>query len=138
MSKKKNPLLGEEETAEEKIEGEEETAGEPEQAPEAEKPQSVAKKADASKVSADSVANTKAILEKSKKVNFIIPLSPFEKPGAYDTVRINGYRLTIQKGVMVEVPEQVAKILAEKYRIAMTAGQDKLAGRDTNVSSALS
>jgi hypothetical protein len=138
MSKKKNPLLGEEETAEEKIEGEAENDGTAPQAPEVGIAKPVAKKADASKMSADSVANTRAILEKSRKVNFIIPLSPFEKPGAYDTVRINGYRLTIQKGVMVEIPEQVAKILAEKYRIAMTAGQDKLAGRDSNVSSALS
>ena len=137
MSKKNNPLLGDEETSEEKIEGEEETTEETEQAPEAEKPKTVVKKADTSKTSADSVASTKAILAKSKKVNFIIPLSPFEKPGAYDTVRINGYHLTIQKGVMVEIPEPVAKILAEKYSIAMTAGQDKKAGRDNEVSSAL-
>jgi len=73
----------------------------------------------------DIVAQTKAILAKQPKVNFIIPLAEGENPGAYDTVQINGYRLTIQKGVMVELPQAVANLLAEKYRINMTAGSEK-------------
>jgi len=44
----------------------------------------------------------------------------------------------VQKGVMVEIPEPVAKILAEKYRIAMTLGQDKLIDRNQDVRDSLS
>lgn len=90
----------------------------------------------------DIVAQTKMILANGEHVNFIIPMADGEAPGAYETVQINGYGLTIQKGVMVNIPLPVANLLAEKYRIAMTAGQDKRIDRastpDHNVSEALS
>lgn len=87
--------------------------------------------------SVDTAAETKDILAKSPHVNFIVPLGEGENAGSSETVQINGYRLTIQKGVMVNIPVQVANLLAEKYRIAMTAGQDKRIDRASDVSEAL-
>lgn len=89
-------------------------------------PKPVVGKSPASAVNEDIISKTKRILyEKHPLTNFIIPLGESEKPGAVETVQINGYGLTIQKGVMVQIPLPVAKLLAEKYRIAMVAGQEK-------------
>jgi len=84
----------------------------------------------------DIVAQTKYILDDSEHVNFIVP--QLEGETDEETVQINGYKLTIKKNVMVNIPIQVANILAEKYRIAMTAGQDKKSDRDSKVADALS
>jgi hypothetical protein len=83
----------------------------------------------------DIVAQTKYILDNSEHINFIVPLQPGETD--FETVQINGYKLTIKKNVMVNIPKQVAEILAEKYRIAMTAGQDKRIDRSSDISEAL-
>lgn len=83
---------------------------------------------------------TQRILDAQPKVNFIIPLSDGEKPGAYETVNINGidgYKATIQKGVMVQIPLAVANLLAEKYRINMTVGEDIRVDRASDVVDAL-
>lgn len=79
-------------------------------------------------LNADAKAS-KERLAKQPRCDFLIPLSPGEQPGAYDTVQINGYKLTIQKGVMVNIPRQVAEILAEKYAIQTSAGSDMLLNR---------
>jgi len=85
----------------------------------------------------DIVAHTKAILAKQPKLAMIIPLGPGEKAGAAETVQINGYRLTIQKGVRIDLPEAVANLIAEKYKIQMTAGQDKRLDRNQDVQDTL-
>jgi hypothetical protein len=84
----------------------------------------------------DIVAETKSILEKQPKVLFMIPIIPGET--TEETVQINGYRLTIKKGEQVEIPQAVAKLLAEKYRINMQAGQKARIDRDSKVTEALS
>ena len=94
-------------------------------------------KADAlAKFPQDIVAQTKYILDNSEHVNFIVPQQEGEV--GIEEVQINGYKLTIKKNVMVNIPIQVANLLAEKYRIAMTAGQEKKIDRDTETSEALS
>ncbi len=104
---------------------------------------SVKKEAPASKIekspkkAVDIVALTKEKLDAEEHTNFIIPMADGEAEGAYDTVQINGYRLTIKKGVMVNIPISVANLLAEKYRINMTAGMEKRADRDNAHSEAL-
>mgnify|MGYP003480043655 CR=1 FL=1 len=60
---------------------------------------------------------TKELLSKQPKVRMMIPLDPGEKPGAYRTVIINGYRFDVRKNTMVDLPESVANLLAESYRI---------------------
>ena len=86
----------------------------------------------------DLAEQTKQILAKQPKVNFIIPLADGESPDAEDTVQINSYKLTIKKGVMVELPQAVAQLLAEKYRIQMTAGAEHRIDRKEDVREALS
>jgi hypothetical protein len=88
-----------------------------------------------SKFPGDSVAQTKYILDNSEHINFMVP--QVEGEIGEETVQINGYKLTIKKNVMVNIPVQVAKILAEKYRIALEAGKEKRIDRANDVSEAL-
>jgi hypothetical protein len=85
----------------------------------------------------DEVALTKAILDKAPHINFLIPLAEGEKAPAYETVQINGYKLTVEKGKMVNIPMPVANLLAEKYRIQMEAGKDKRVDRASDILEAL-
>lgn len=128
-----DPLLGDEETQTPENGSADNGAGEAITA----KPAKTTPSAAQAKVN-DVVKQTKEILSKSPHVQFIIPRTDTEPANAVETVQINGYRLTIQKGVMVNIPIQVANLLAEKYRINMTAGQDKRIDRDANTQKALS
>lgn len=69
--------------------------------------------------------DTKAILDKRPKVMIMLPLEPGEKEGAYDSAQINGHRYQVRKGEMVALPDCVAELFAEKYRIKMNAGKEK-------------
>jgi len=60
---------------------------------------------------------TKIKLANQPKVRMMIPLDPGEKPGAYRTVVINGYRFDVRKNTMVDLPESVAALLSEAYSI---------------------
>lgn len=93
-------------------------------------------KADAiAKFPGDIIAQTKYILDNSEHVNFIVPQQEGEI--GIEEVQINGYKLTIKKNVMVNIPVQVAQIVAEKYRINMESGKDKRIDRDSETSEAL-
>lgn len=85
----------------------------------------------------DTAEETKKILAKKPHTNFIVPLGEHEKEGAVEEVQINGYKFTIKKGVLVNIPVPVANLIAEKYKINMEAGKDKLADRASDVSEAL-
>ena len=87
---------------------------------------------------ASAVKDTKAILESSPHVNFIVPLAEGEKPGAFEEPQINGYKMKVPKGTMVNIPIQIANLLAEKYKIAMEAGKESRIDRDSGVEEALS
>ncbi len=139
--KKTNPLLdeGEEEIEPEvkepektKTEAKAETKAEP---PAVKIPKDKLKAEAIAKFPGDITAQTKYILDNSEHINFIVPLQPGETE--FETVQINGYKLTIKKNVMVSIPRQVADILAEKYRIAMTVGEDKRIDRRSDISEAL-
>lgn len=87
------------------------------------------------------------ILLKQPRVRFLIPLEPKEKPGivrevmekgrfkqihvsgAVETPQINGCKWIVPKGVMVDIPEQIADLLAESYRMTTEAGQNLLLDR---------
>jgi len=85
----------------------------------------------------DIIAETKAILEKSPHINFLIPLVEGEAPGAFEEPQINGFKMKVPKGIMVNIPLPIANLLAEKYRINMEAGKDKRIDRSSEVSDAL-
>lgn len=136
-AKKVDPLLGEDTPAKEIKKPKTTKKPDSSIAPKESKVENGNKVAEAP-LSGDEAEKTKQILAKRPKINFIIPLAENEQQGASETVQINGYRLTIQKGVMVEIPKPVADILAEKYRINMIAGQNKRIDRSTETSQALS
>jgi len=69
--------------------------------------------------------STKEILDRQPKVRMMLPLADGEKEGAYETVQVNGHLYTMMKGVAVDLPEAVANIIAEKYRITLTAGAER-------------
>lgn len=77
-------------------------------------------------------AKMKALCDAEPKVRFMIPLNG-EKKGSIETCQINGYRLNILKGVMVNIPMRFAKLLEESYSLTESAGQDLLADRDDTV-----
>jgi len=83
----------------------------------------------------DPTAQTKYILDNSQHIDFIIP--QLEGEMGHETVQINGYKLTIQKNVMVNIPVQVAQLIAEKYKINMEAGKGKRTDRSSDVADAL-
>jgi hypothetical protein len=85
----------------------------------------------------DIVAATKAKLDAQEHITTHIPFADGEKPGAVETVSINGYRLTIPKGIMFSLPKDVVALLSEKYHINMTAGQEKRIDRANDVVQAL-
>ena len=60
----------------------------------------------------------KAALALQPKVSIMIPLASGEKSGRgiTESVILNGYRLNIQKGVYVSVPQQVAEIIMESQK----------------------
>lgn len=62
--------------------------------------------------------------------NFMIPLGFGEKRGSYESVIMNGYRLNIMKGVMVQIPVPIANHLAESYQLSAEAGKEFAIDRD--------
>jgi hypothetical protein len=134
----KDPLLGGNQTPPDEP-GKVETPKQPEAKPVTPKAPKVPKdklKAEAVKLFPnDVVAQTKFILDNSPHVNFIVP--QLEGEIGIEEVQTNGYKLTIQKNVMVSIPIQIAQRIAEKYKINMEAGKDKRIDRDKDVSEAL-
>jgi len=138
---KKDPLLDEEENAAAAAESSEaEQEESKEEKTEEKKP--AAKPAPEAKLDpsdyAAVAAATKRKLMAGPKTMFMIPLAPGEKEGATEMVQLNGYKLTIKKGAMVEIPVPMANILAAHYRIEMSAGSEKRLDRSEDVAKALS
>lgn len=73
--------------------------------------------------SGDRIKDTKAILDAEPKVSFMCPLAPGEKMGAEEIVQINGWKLTIKKNHLVQVPKSVADMLANKYQVEVEVAQ---------------
>lgn len=88
----------------------------------------------------DEALSIKEILSKQAKMPLFIPLDPGEKPGAYRSVTINGYRFEVKKGVMVSLPISVAKLLMDAYSIeseVLNNNEYNLANKDDKTRSAL-
>lgn len=87
------------------------------------KPSTPAKKAVAVKQSATQLHRTRALkmkekLDKQPKVRVLIPFNSGENPEQAKKiafhVNLNGWTIDIPRGVMVDVPEQVAKVVYER------------------------
>lgn len=73
----------------------------------------------------------------SKRVRMVIPLGENEDKGSTEFVGINGYNFYILKGKMVEIPEEVATLIANKYDMEMEIAEKYSLDRNDNVRSAL-
>lgn len=79
----------------------------------------------------------KAHLESQPKVSILIPLEKGEKKGAFQPFTINGYRFTVPKGQMVQVPEQVAQMIADRFNVELEIRGQSLENRDEKTKEAL-
>lgn len=133
-TKKKNPILDDEDTSKDEETTDENVSDESteeETAPKKVTPKSAPAevKVEAPRVNAAQALNSDIALTKKKlasrpTVQFFAPLGMGEKPGATETVWINGYPTVVRKGVMTQVPDLVANILAEHYQINSEAGSE--------------
>lgn len=80
---------------------------------------------------------TKEKLDKSPRITYAIPLAVGEPAGSIETVTINGYRIEIRKGVMVEMPRPVFDLIANKYQIEQSAGAGMRADRSSSTINSL-
>lgn len=79
-------------------------------------------------------------LANEPRTPMFIPLDPGEKPGAYRSVTINGYRSEVKKGKMVQLPVSIAKLLMDAYQIEAETLNDNefnLANADASKRAAL-
>lgn len=76
-------------------------------------------------------------LSKQPKVSILIPLEKGEKRGAKQPFCINGYKFEVPKGVMTQVPEQVAQMIAERFEVELNVRGQSLDHRDRETRSAL-
>lgn len=94
-------------------------------------------KKDIAKELLSDIKATLATLESEPKVHFMIPLAEGEKPGAVHDCFINGAKYTVKKGIMTQVPESIAALLANHYQVGMEAGQDFRVDLNANKQDAL-
>lgn len=131
---KKNPLIEEEVVEETVVEAVEETV---EAKVEATPTPKVEVKPSVDQEMRSDLEKTKAKLSKEKMVTFMAPLEQGEKAGATINVFINGHKTIVKKGVMVEVSESVANILANHFNVALNAGADFLIDENDRKADAL-
>lgn len=74
----------------------------------------------------DSAMKTRADLLAMPKVQVHMPLTPGEPKGIVQPFSINGYRLRIPKGKSVFVPEEIAKMIANRYDFELGTGNNPL------------
>lgn len=79
----------------------------------------------------------KAHLEKQPQISILVPLERGEKKGAVQPFCLNGYRFTVPKGVMTMVPEQVAKMIAERFEVELEVRSKSLGQQSLKTQKAL-
>lgn len=76
----------------------------------------------------------KAHLESQRKVSIMIPLEAGVPPAVAEKIpfvlNLNGYRISIKRGVFVEVPEQVAEHIKERLESEGKIGSEYRLDRD--------
>ena len=76
-------------------------------------------------------------LDSQPKVSILIPLERGEKKGATQPFCINGYRFTVPKGAMTQVPEQVAQMISERFAVELDVRSRAIGQKDKDVKDAL-
>jgi hypothetical protein len=85
----------------------------------------------------DKAEEMKAHLASQPKVSILIPLERGEKKGATQPFTINGYRFNVPKGMMTQVPEQVAQMISERFNVDLEIRGKSIENRDSDTRSAL-
>lgn len=67
----------------------------------------------------DEALKVKAKLAKEPRIQTFVPLDSGERPGAYRSVTINGYRCEVKKGKLVSLPQSIATLLLKSMEIEM-------------------
>ena len=80
---------------------------------------------------------TKHITDNEKQIMFMVPLAQGENSGATHKCFINGQKYVVQKGVMVQLPESVATLLANHFNVTLNAGANMLIDGDKEKEKAL-
>lgn len=80
---------------------------------------------------------TKAAHDKEPRVKLLVPLKQGEPEGVNLDVTINGYRYSIPKNVVVDLPESVAQIVADSEKLTLEAGASLKLARSQEVEAAL-
>lgn len=80
---------------------------------------------------------TKHITDNEKQIMFMVPLAQGENSGATHECFINGQKYVVQKGVMVQLPESVATLLANHFNVTLNAGANMLIDGDKEKEKAL-
>lgn len=75
-------------------------------------------------------AKIKRVLDAQPRVKVFVPRDFGEKAGAVLPVTINGYRYSILKGVMVDVPQGVYDVIQNSLEMTDRAGQEFLMDRN--------
>lgn len=71
----------------------------------------------------------KELCAKAPKVKIMIPFEIGERVGSVAELQINGYKLSVMKGVYVDIPEPFAEMVQESWQQTTQAGQEKLLDR---------
>jgi len=122
-------------------EAEPEPAAAPEAEPAAAPAAARVSDADVSKALHTDQQKMKAHLDKQAKVKVLIPFDAGVDPKVAKkipfVVNINGYRYEIQRGTMVDVPEQIAQIVFERLESEGKVGEEFRIDRDAAKQTAL-
>lgn len=80
---------------------------------------------------------TKEQMLKKPKVRIFIPKFGDKNGDVPLSININGYRMSLKTGMYHDLPENVAKIVAERYEQGEAAGKEFRISGDTNKEDAL-
>ena len=72
---------------------------------------------------------TEAYMKKQPTIRTMIPLGINEKMGASEDLQINGYKITVPKGVFVNLPEPFVDLISYAYNQTAEAGKEFLLDR---------
>jgi hypothetical protein len=82
-------------------------------------------------------AKMKALCESEPKVRYMIALDIGEKPGAIAELEMNGFKINVMKGVMVDLYQRFAVMHQQSVMDTINAGKDLLIDRDETVQKVL-
>lgn len=94
-------------------------------------------KKDPNVIAAENTELTRKKLEAEEQITFFLPPVEGEPKGTKEVCGINGVQYEVEKGIPTKIPRSIAEILANKFKIQMSAGSQARVDRDPEVERAL-